>query len=126
MFEQKLEPGVTNVLIYYVMLKTDMKLSKNYIQKIAAHWARKKVKTVREAMKLAIEEHRQYLDWADGKTNGAARGKKTVREEKRPDWMKEEENGNKPEQPALSAQDLEEQKKKMMEEMKKLKKYSAY
>ncbi len=27
-------------------------------------------------MKLAIEEHRQYLDWADGKTNGAARGKK--------------------------------------------------
>ncbi|MCY8522972.1 Replication initiation and membrane attachment protein, partial [Bacillus atrophaeus] len=33
MFEQKLEPGVTNVLIYYVMLKTDMKLSKNYIQK---------------------------------------------------------------------------------------------
>ena len=40
--------------------------------------------------------------------------------------MKEEENGNKPEQPALSAQDLEEQKKKMMEEMKKLKKYSAY
>ncbi|WYF02343.1 replication initiation and membrane attachment family protein [Bacillus velezensis] len=126
MFEQKLEPGVTNVLIYYVMLKTDMKLSKNYIQKIAAHWARKKVKTVREAMKIAIEEHRQYLDWADGKTNGAARGKKTVREEKRPDWMKEEETGKKQEQPALSAQDLEEQKKKMMEEMKKLKKYSAY
>lgn len=48
MFEQKLEPGVTNVLIYYVMLKTDMKLSKNYIQKIASHWARKKVKTVRK------------------------------------------------------------------------------
>ncbi len=62
-------------------------------------------------MKLAIEEHRQYLDWADGKTNGAARGKKTVREEKRPDWMKEE-TGKKQEQPALSAQDLEEQKKK--------------
>ncbi|MCS3384238.1 Replication initiation and membrane attachment protein, partial [Bacillus velezensis] len=71
-------------------------------------------------------EHRQYLDWADGKTNGAARSKKTVREEKRPDWMKEEETGKKQEQPALSAQDLEEQKKKMMEEMKKLKKYSAY
>lgn len=46
-------------------------------------------------MKLAIEEHRQYLDWADGKTNGAARGKKTVREEKRPDWMKEETGRNK-------------------------------
>lgn len=32
-----------------------------------------------------------------------------------------EETGKKQEQPALSAQDLEEQKKKMMEEMKKLK-----
>ncbi|MBT2574139.1 replication initiation and membrane attachment family protein [Bacillus sp. ISL-51] len=126
MFEQKLEPGVTNVLIYYVMLKTDMKLSKNYIQKIASHWARKKVKTVREAMKLAIEEHRQYLDWAEGKTNRTAQNKKTVREEKRPDWLKEEEAGKKADKPLLSAEDLEEQKKKMMEEMKKLKKYSAY
>uniref|UniRef100_UPI0020BF4B48 DnaD domain protein n=1 Tax=Lysinibacillus sp. D4A1_S13 TaxID=2941228 RepID=UPI0020BF4B48 len=109
-----------------VMLTTDMKLSKKYIQKIAAHWARKKVQTVREAMMLAIEEHRQYLDWADGKTNGAARGKKTVREEKRPDRMIEEETGKKQEQPALSAQDHEEQKKKIMEELKKRKKYSAY
>ncbi len=33
MFEQKLEPGVTNVLIYYVMLKTDMKLSKTISKK---------------------------------------------------------------------------------------------
>ena len=74
-------------------------------------------------MKLAIEEHRQYLDWADGKTNGAARGK-TVREEKRPDWMKEE-TGKKQEQPALSAQDLENRRKNDGRN-EKLKKYSAY
>ena len=53
-----------------------MKLSKNYIQKIAAHWARKKVKTVREAMKLAIEEHRQYLIGRTAKQTARARGKK--------------------------------------------------
>lgn len=129
MFEQKLEPGVTNVLIYYVMLKTDMKLSKNYIQKIASHWARKKVKTVREAMKLAIEEHRQYLEWADGKANQPSnRNKKVIREEKLPDWLKDKTEKPKSAdgQQKLSQNDLEEQKKKMMEEMKKLKKYSAY
>ncbi|MCY9079481.1 replication initiation membrane attachment protein DnaB [Bacillus inaquosorum] len=129
MFEQKLEPGVTNVLIYYVMLKTDMKLSKNYIQKIASHWARKKVKTVREAMKLAIEENRQYLEWAEGKANQPSkRNQKVIREEKLPDWMKEKETASDSEagQQKLQSQDLEEQKKKMMEEMQKLKKYSAY
>lgn len=129
MFEQKLEPGVTNVLIYYVMLKTDMKLSKNYIQKIASHWARKKVKTVREAMKLAIEENRQYLEWAEGKANQPSkRNSKVIREEKLPDWMKEKETASDSEsgQQKLQPQDLEEQKKKMMEEMQKLKKYSAY
>lgn len=33
MLGQKLDPGVINVLIHYVMLKTDMKLSKNYMEK---------------------------------------------------------------------------------------------
>lgn len=42
MFNQKLLPGVVNVLIQYVMLKTDMKLTKGYVEKIASHWARKK------------------------------------------------------------------------------------
>ncbi|GAA3320706.1 hypothetical protein GCM10020331_032800 [Ectobacillus funiculus] len=56
MLSQKLLPGVVNVLIYYVMLRTDMKLSKTYVEKIAGHWARKKVTTVQDAMMLAKEE----------------------------------------------------------------------
>jgi len=67
MFHQKLLPGVVNVLIYYVMLKTDMKLSKGYIEKIASHWTRKGVKTVKEAMALAKDENREYQNWAKGK-----------------------------------------------------------
>ncbi|MBD8068931.1 replication initiation and membrane attachment family protein [Bacillus sp. PS06] len=67
MFHQKLLPGVVNVLIYYVMLKTDMKLSKAYIEKIASHWTRKNVKTVKEAMLLAREETREYQKWATQK-----------------------------------------------------------
>ncbi|EKN67465.1 DnaD domain protein [Schinkia azotoformans] len=64
MFNQKLNPGVVNVLIYFVMLRSDMKLTKNYVDKVASHWARKKVKTVKEAMDLAKEEHRNYQEWA--------------------------------------------------------------
>ena len=69
MFEQKLNPGVVNVLIDNVMRKTDMKLTKNYVEKIASHWARKNIKTVKDAMDLAKMEHRQYLEWAEGKKN---------------------------------------------------------
>ncbi len=65
MMNQKLTPGVVNVLIYYVMLRSDMKLAKTYVEKIAGHWARKKVGTVAEAMALAKEENRQYQEWAE-------------------------------------------------------------
>lgn len=63
MFQQKLLPGVVNVLIYYVMLRTDMKLSKAYVEKIASHWARKKIRTVKEAMELAKKEVKKYQSW---------------------------------------------------------------
>lgn len=74
MINQKLNPGVVNVLIYYVMLRSDMKLSKNYVEKIAGHWARKKIKTVKEAMNLAKEEHRQYQEWAQTKQKRESKG----------------------------------------------------
>lgn len=64
---QKLPIGVVNVLIYYVLLRNDMKLSKSFVEKIAGHWSRKKITSVREAMALAKEEHRQYQEWADRK-----------------------------------------------------------
>ncbi|MRX71776.1 Replication initiation and membrane attachment protein [Bacillus lacus] len=86
MFRQKLLPGVVNVLIYYVMLKTDMKLTKTYVQKIASHWARKKITTVPEAMSLAKQEHKQYQEWASGKKN--SRKAAPIRKEKLPSWLK--------------------------------------
>ncbi|RWZ59812.1 helicase DnaB [Halobacillus fulvus] len=68
MTEQGLAPGVMNVLIHYVMLKTDKKLSKPYVEKIASHWARKNVKTVKQAMNLAKAEHQKYLQWGQQKS----------------------------------------------------------
>ena len=49
------------------MLKSDMKLTKAYVEKIASHWARKKITTAKEAFVLAKNEHKQYTEWADGK-----------------------------------------------------------
>ncbi|CAG9611457.1 Replication initiation and membrane attachment protein [Bacillus rhizoplanae] len=124
MLNQKLTPGVVNVLIYYVMLRSDMKLAKSYVEKIAGHWARKKVTTVTEAMSLAKEENRQYQEWAETKKKGKTT-KKTVRKELVPDWLKEqaEESEQLAEQSNRSEghEKLEEERKKLEEELKKYK-----
>lgn len=90
MFQQKLLPGVVNVLIQFVMLRTDMKLTKSYVEKIASHWARKRVKTVAEAMELAKNEHRTYLEWSNGNKDGKTTRKRTSRSEFLPDWFDED------------------------------------
>ncbi|MGG3738217.1 replication initiation and membrane attachment family protein [Aeribacillus pallidus] len=120
MFQQKLLPGVVNVLIHYVMLKTDMKLTKGYVEKIASHWARKNIRTVREAMELAKKEHRQYLDWAEGKKNHSTK-RKPVRTEKLPDWFVEEKNRNTQtsSEPELDDFDYEAEKRKLEEELRR-------
>jgi replication initiation and membrane attachment protein len=86
MFQQKLLPGVVNVLIHYVMLRTDMKLTKAYVEKIASHWARKKIRTVKEAMELAKKEAEKYQSWANEKGKKTTT-KKTVRKEMLPEWL---------------------------------------
>lgn len=53
----RLPDPVINVLLQYVLLKTDMKLTKSLSEKISAHWARKQIKTAAEALDLAKKEH---------------------------------------------------------------------
>lgn len=113
-FHQQLPAGVINVLIHYVMLKTDMKLSKNYLEKIASHWSRKKIKTVPDAMALAKAEHRQYQEWAAGKQNQQQKRKKPIRTEKLPDWLKEQELEKERVEPEkVEANELEEKRRKL-------------
>jgi replication initiation and membrane attachment protein len=115
MLQYKLEPGVANVLIQYVMLKTDMKLSKSYVDKIASHWARKKVATVLEAMNLAKSEQRQYDDWAKDKDKPkTTMNRKATRQEKLPAWFT-----NKKEEKQTVDQSFEEEKRKLEEALKK-------
>ncbi|GER70184.1 replication initiation and membrane attachment protein [Weizmannia acidilactici] len=112
MFAQQLPPGVMNVLIQYVLFKTDMKLSKSYLEKVASHWARKKLKTVKEAMELAIKEDRQYKQWMNDKENRAATRRKPIRTEKLPDWF-EQETINKTAAVAEDGETLEEKRKRL-------------
>ncbi|MCZ0754883.1 replication initiation and membrane attachment family protein [Anoxybacillus sp. J5B_2022] len=115
MFQQKLLPGVVNVLIYYVMLRTDMKLSKAYVEKIASHWARKKIRTVKEAMELAKKEAKKYQSWASEKEKKPAR--KTVRKEMLPDWLNMDYSQKESEQ--TEASDLEMKRRELEERLKK-------
>jgi replication initiation and membrane attachment protein len=122
MFQQQLNAGVVNVLIDNVLRKTDMKLTKNYVEKIASHWSRKNIKTVKEAMDLAKTEHRQYLEWAEGKKNpkqGHSNKKQAIRTELLPDWF--DADGEKTEkeekQKPVKVNDEQEQKQQEIEDM---------
>lgn len=123
MFQQKLLPGVVNVLIQYVMLKSDMKLTKAYVEKIASHWARKKITTVKDAFNLAKNEHKQYTEWAEGKkTPKAAKSaskKKPIRTEMLPDWFDDQEKP-KPTGKKKDDEELELKKRELEETLKKL------
>lgn len=119
MIRLKLTPGVVNVLIQYCMLQTDMKLSRSYVEKIASHWARKKVKTVPEAMELAKSEHRKYVEWQKNKQEKKPVKRRVTRSEPVPDWL---ENPQQAKKPKPQASDFEERKKKLEERLKKYKK----
>lgn len=116
MFEQKLNPGVVNVLVEYVMRTNDMKLTKAYVEKLAAHWARKKIKTVKEAMALAKSEHEKYQAWSTVKKRKTQNAQKRYeRRDTLPKWMTD----NIQEKP-LDA-DFEEKKRALEARLKKYK-----
>jgi len=108
--------GVVNVLLQYVLLRTDMKLTKNYAEKIASHWIRKNVKTAKEAMTLARKEHAQYLQWKNEGSKKAAPAKKSVREEKVPEWFYKKQQSAVQESNPVHA-NVEEERKKLLAEL---------
>ena len=59
MLNQKLSPGVVNVLLDYVLSVNDKKLNKDFIETIAGQWKRLNVETVKEAMEICRKEHKK-------------------------------------------------------------------
>ena len=59
LIDQKLNPGVVNVLISYVLKTNHEQLKKSYVETIAGQWKRSNVETVEEAMKIAEKYHKK-------------------------------------------------------------------
>lgn len=83
MVNQGIPSSVMNVLIHYVMLRSDMKLPKEYMEKIASNWSRKKFKTAKEAMDFIQQQSEQKVQ---PKRNYQSRKQS---KEIIPDWFKD-------------------------------------
>ena len=81
MLEQKLSPGVVNVLIYYVLKINNKKLNKEFIEAIAGQWKRLNIETVKEAMEICRKEHKKV-----SKSVPVTKTKKEVNENL-PEWF---------------------------------------
>lgn len=90
MFEQKLSPGIMNVLIDFVLLKNDMRFPGNFVKTIASHWRKKDLKTVKEAMDFARSELEKEKKRSEQGKNTYVQKKQPVRTETVPDWLKEQ------------------------------------
>jgi len=83
----QLPSPVVNVLLQFVLIRAKMKLNKNYVHKIAAHWQRENIQTAREAIDISRKEHDQYMDWQNTASKPASFRKKGTRDEKVPEWF---------------------------------------
>lgn len=59
LIDQKLQPGVVNVLLAYVLKINNQKLNRNYIETIVGQWKRLNVETVEDAMNITLKEHKK-------------------------------------------------------------------
>ncbi|MFB6467732.1 replication initiation and membrane attachment family protein [Cytobacillus sp. Hz8] len=123
MTKQKLEPGVMNVLIEFAMIKQDMKLNKSYIGKIASHWARKNIKTAKEAIEFARNQDKEYKEYAANRSQKVNTYKrKAIRTEVIPDWFKNQDQEAEQNTEIEKDFDFEEEKRKLEEELKQFRK----
>lgn len=89
MLEQKLNPGVVNVLIDYVLKVNNKKLNKDYIETIVGQWKRLKVETVVDAMEVCKKEHKKIKKIINKNDNKDTKSI-LVKEEILPSWFNKE------------------------------------
>ena len=90
MIEQKLNPGVVNVLISYVLKTNNEQLKKSYVETIAGQWKRSNIETVEEAMNIAEKEHKKMKKIIKPKEETTKKIPK--KEEKLPVWFNKEQD----------------------------------
>lgn len=88
--DQKLNPGVVNVLIAYVLKTNNEQLKKSYVETIAGQLKRKNIETVEEAMRLTEAEHKKLKGLATSKAISKQTSNKKTKplpEEIMPAWF---------------------------------------
>ena len=89
LLDQKLAPGVVNVLISYVLKTQDEQLKKSYVEAIAGQWKRLNIETVEDAMQYTLKEH-QKISKGSPKSKLSSDNKKETKEKNLPAWFYEE------------------------------------
>ncbi|RLL47897.1 chromosome replication initiation protein [Oceanobacillus piezotolerans] len=98
MTQQGLPAPVMNVLIHYVLLQSNMKLSKAYMEKIASHWSRAHLRTAKEAMEFAKKETDKFQQKQKAPAYKSYKSAYKRKESKEvvPDWFKERKTSKAP------------------------------
>ena len=119
-FDQRMNPGVVNVLVDYVLKYTDGKLPKQLVEKIAGQWQRQNVNTVQAAMDKVIKTFEKRHDYEKEQQKPVmvktSNLKKATRIEPIPDWLGKEDHHEKADDTA--AKERVEQMKRAMVEVK--------
>ena len=90
MLDQKLNPGVINVLIAYVLKVNNEQLNKNYIETIAGQWKRLNIETVEDAMKASEKHHKKIKKMIEDSKKTKTKVKKESSEKNIPLWFNKE------------------------------------
>ena len=92
LIDQKLAPGVVNVLISYVLKTQDEQLKKSYVETIAGQWKRLNIETVEDAMKYTEKEHKKMMKSVEKPKIEAKEKKEKNTGENLPSWLYQEQN----------------------------------
>lgn len=114
MTSQGLSIPVMNVLTHYVLLQSDMKLTRAYLEKIASHWSRSKLSTAKEAMDFAKSELNRRKMKAAEKKQGY---RNYYRKEVIPDWMQQNKANKAMNETKKDIQSTEKQKNQQSEKV---------
>ena len=94
LIDQKLAPGVVNVLISYVLKVNNERLNKSYVETIAGEWKRLNIETVEDAMKYTEKEYKKINRVSKEKNNTVRVINKNKKEEPLPVWLDKEQHLN--------------------------------
>ena len=88
LLDQKLVPGVVNVLISYVLKVNNEKLTKSFVETLAGQWKRLNIETVEDAMRYTEKEHKKLNSYIKSKEKKVEKEKQvSKKEESLPAWF---------------------------------------